>query len=455
MKTPLHIIVLAAGQGTRMRSRLPKVLHGVGGKPMLGHVVDTARVLSADAIHVVHGHGAEEVRRRFEAGDVRWAHQKEQLGTAHAVLQAMPGVPDDATVLVLYGDVPLIRPETLQSAIDSAAKALVLVTAQVSEPRGYGRILRDRRKAVKGIVEENDASPAQKKIREINTGFVAAPARRLRGWLKKVGNRNAKGEYYLTDIVAMAARDRVRIATVSADEQEILGVNDRSQLAQIERIFQQRQAERLMREGLALRDPMRFDLRGELRFGRDAVIDVNVVIEGRVVLGEGVSIGAGCHIRDCEIGDGSEVLPHSVLEGAHIGSHCHVGPFARLRPGTVLANHARVGNFVETKNTRLGEHSKANHLAYVGDAEVGRDVNIGAGVITCNYDGANKHRTVIGDGAFIGSDTQLVAPVEVGAGATIGAGSTITRAAPADKLTVSRVKQQTIEGWKRPVKKSK
>lgn len=438
-----------------MRSRLPKVLHVIGGKPMLGHVVETARALDAAVIHIVHGHGAEAVRSRFESGDVKWAHQKEQLGTAHAVLQAMPAIPDAATVLVLYGDVPLIQPETLQPTIQAGEKSLALVTSQVIDPKGYGRILRDRKAAVKGIVEENDTSAAQKKIREINTGFLAAPARRLRGWLNKVGKANAKGEYYLTDIVALAVKDKVKVVTVDAAEQEILGVNDRTQLAQMERIFQQRQAERLMREGLTLRDPTRFDLRGELSFGQDCSIDVNVVIEGRVVLGSGVTIAAGSHIRDCEIGDGSEVLPNSVLEGAKIGAHCHIGPFARLRPGTVLAANARVGNFVEIKNTRMGESSKANHLAYVGDAEVGRDVNIGAGVITCNYDGANKHTTVIGDGAFIGSDSQLVAPVTIGAGATIGAGSTITKEAPADQLTVSRVKQHTIDGWKRPVKKPK
>lgn len=449
----LHVVILAAGQGTRMKSRLPKVLHPVGGKPMLGHVLQIARSLGADAIHVVHGHGADTVRKAFATEDVRWVHQQEQLGTAHALLQAMPGIPDAATVLVLYGDVPLIRAETLQPAVKAAAKALALVTAQLADPKGYGRILRDRTGAVRGIVEENDASPAQKKIGEINTGFLAAPAKRLRGWLGKVRNTNAKREYYLTDIVALAVKDRQKVVTVDADEQEILGVNDRAQLAQVERLFQQRQATQLMRDGLALADPARFDLRGELVFGPDCRVDVNGVFEGRVVLGEGVSVGAGCVIRDSEIGDGSEILPNSVLEGARIGASCHVGPFARLRPGTVLADKARVGNFVETKNTRLGAGSKANHLAYVGDAEVGRDVNIGAGVITCNYDGANKHKTVIGDGAFIGSDTQLVAPVEIGAGATVGAGTTLTREAPAGKLTVSRVKQQTVEGWKRPEKK--
>ncbi len=450
---PLHVVVLAAGQGTRMRSRLPKVLHPVGGKPMLGHVLDTAQALDAAAVHVVHGHGAGQVRECFAGRDLHWALQAEQRGTAHALQQAMPAIPDEATVLVLYGDVPLVRAEMLQPAVAAGARALALVTAELADPKGYGRILRDKKGAVRGIVEENDASPAQKKIREANTGFLAAPAQRLRGWLKQVKNANAKGEYYLTDIVALAVKDRVKVLTVAADEQDILGVNDRAQLAQVERLFQRRQAEHLMREGLALCDPARFDLRGKLVFGRDAVIDINVLLQGRIVLGEGVRIGAGCVLRDCEIGDGSEILPHSVLEGARIGAGCHVGPFARLRPGTVLAQGARVGNFVETKNARLGAGSKANHLSYVGDAEVGRDVNIGAGTITCNYDGVNKHQTVIEDGAFIGSNTALVAPVTVGANATIGAGSTISKDAPAGQLTVSRAKQLTLDGWKRPTRK--
>lgn len=455
MSNLLHIIVLAAGQGTRMRSHLPKVLHVVGDKPMLGHVLETARTLNAAAIHVVHGHGAEQVRDQFSAQDVTWSHQAEQLGTAHAVQQAMPGIPDEAIVLVLYGDVPLIRAATLQPAIEAGRKTLVLVTATVDNPRGYGRILRDSKAVVKGIVEENDANARQKNIREINTGFVAAPARKLRAWLKKVGNDNAKGEYYLTDIVALAVKDKLKVATVDAPEQDILGVNDRSQLAQVERIFQRRQAQEVMRGGLALRDPERFDLRGTLVFGSDVQVDVNVVFTGRVILGDGVRIGAGCHITDCEIGNDSEVLPQSVLDGARIGQACHVGPFARIRPGTVLADRARVGNFVETKKAEIGEDSKVNHLSYVGDAEVGRGVNIGAGTITCNYDGANKHKTVIGDDAFIGSDTSLVAPVTVGAGATIGAGSTISKNVPAGKLTVSRAKQVTLDGWQRPAKKAK
>lgn len=455
MKKPLHIIILAAGQGTRMKSRLPKVLHPLGGKPLLGHVLDTASNLNAAGMHIVQGHSGEEVRRSFGNRKISWIHQAEQLGTAHAVLQAMPQVPDAATVLVLYGDVPLIGADTLQSVITPGASALALVTATVANPKGYGRILRDRKGQVKGIVEENDATAAQKKIGEINTGFLAAPAKQLRCWLKKVGNKNTKREFYLTDIVAMAVKDRVKIVSVNAVEEEILGINDRVQLAQMERVFQRRQAEQVMRDGLALRDPARFDLRGELRFGRDSVVDINVVFEGRVLLGENVSIGANCCIKDAEIGDGTEILPNSVIDGARIGANCHIGPFARLRPGTVLGKAARVGNFVETKNTRMGEGSKANHLAYVGDATIGREANIGAGVIVCNYDGANKHQTIIGDGAFIGSDSQLVAPVEIGAGATIGAGSTITRAAPAGKLTVSRVKQHTIEGWSRPEKAPK
>jgi bifunctional UDP-N-acetylglucosamine pyrophosphorylase/glucosamine-1-phosphate N-acetyltransferase len=448
----LHVVILAAGQGTRMKSRLPKVLHPVGGQPMLARVLDTARALKAQKLHVVHGHGAEEVRSRLDAKDINWVLQREQLGTAHAVQQAMPAIPDNATVLVLYGDVPLIQAATLEPVVRSAGKMLALLTSDVTDPTGYGRIVR-KGAAVKGIVEEKDASTVQKKIREINTGFMAAPAKRLRGWLGRVKSNNAKREFYLTDIVATAVKDRVKVATVSAPEAEILGINDRRQLAQVERIWQLRQAERLMQDGLAIRDPARFDLRGELSFGKDCEIDANVVLEGKVLLGERVRIGPFCHLKDCELGDGVEVLPQSVLEGVRAGSGTRIGPFSRLRPGTELGAEVHVGNFVETKKAVVARGSKLNHLSYIGDAEIGERVNVGAGTITCNYDGVNKYQTIIGDDAFIGSDTSLVAPVTVGAGATIGAGSTITKDAPAGKLTVSRAKQMTLEGWQRPVKK--
>jgi bifunctional UDP-N-acetylglucosamine pyrophosphorylase/glucosamine-1-phosphate N-acetyltransferase len=451
----LHVIVLAAGQGTRMKSRLPKVLQPLGGRTLLAHVLDTAQSLSPAGIHVVHGHGAEEVRSRLASFDVRWVLQAEQLGTAHAVRQAIGGIPDPATVLVLYGDVPLVTLSTLRTLAAAAGSGeLGLLTVELADPRGYGRILRDSRGEVNAIIEEKDASESQRQLRETNTGLLACNAKSLRGWLERVGNDNAQGEYYLTDIVALAVQDGVRVRAVRAESaQEVMGINDKTQLAEAERALQLRQARRLMADGLTLKDPARFDLRGELSIGRDVTIDVNVVIEGRVTLADGVSIGPNCWLRDCEIGPGSEVLPNSVLDGVRLGAGCHVGPFARLRPGTELADGARVGNFVEVKQARVGAGSKINHLSYVGDAEIGRDVNVGAGVITCNYDGASKHRTVIGDGAFIGSDSQLVAPVEVGADATIGAGSTITRNAPPGKLTVSRVRQATLDGWKRPAKK--
>lgn len=455
MNAPVHVIILAAGQGTRMKSALPKVLHPVGGKPMLAHVLDTARAVGAAACHVVHGHGAEAVRAAFaEAKDIRWALQAQQFGTGHAVLQAMPGVPDDAVVVVLYGDTPLIGAETVRSLVAMAGKSLALLTVQLAQPKGYGRILR-RKGAVTGIVEENDASEKQKLITEVNTGVIAAPAKRLRGWLGKVRNNNKKGEYYLTDIVALAVKDKLKVQTLQAPSaDEVEGVNDRLQLAQMERVYQRREALRLMREGIYLADPARFDLRGSLQHGRDVKIDVGVVIEGDCELADGVSIGAYTLLKNVKLGAGTEVEAHCVLEGVVSGSGAHIGPFARLRPGTELADKAKVGNFVETKKARVGRGSKINHLSYVGDAELGVDVNVGAGTITCNYDGVNKSKTVMGDGAFIGSNTALVAPVTVGAGATIGAGSVISKDAPAGELTVARSKQVTIPGWKRPQKKA-
>lgn len=458
MPAPLHVIILAAGQGTRMRSALPKVLHEVGGRPMLQHVLDIAAELSAHGRHIVVGHGADEVHGRLfpQTGtdrSLRWAMQKEQKGTGHAVQQAMPNVPDDAQVLVLYGDVPLVQAATIAPLLNH--KGLSLLTATLADPHGYGRIVRDADGVVANIVEERDANAAQRQINEINTGILSAPARLLQRWLGRLKNSNANGEYYLTDVVAMAAHDGVVVSTHSAREaEEVMGVNDRVQLARAERIFQRRQAEKLMRQGLTLRNPEQFELRGTLEIGIDTVIDVGVVIEGKVRLGDGVYIGPYCVIRDATIGAGTRVESHSVFDSVTVGRHCRIGPYARLRPKTQLADNVHIGNFVEVKNTRIGAGSKANHLAYLGDGSVGADVNIGAGTIFCNYDGANKHPTVIGDGVFIGSDTQLVAPVTVGKGATIGAGSTITRNVPAGGLTVARAKdQKTYANWVRPKKK--
>ncbi len=455
--SPLSVVILAAGQGTRMRSRLPKVLHTLAGRPLLAHVVETAASLQAVAIHVVYGHGGEQVQTALGAQPLQWVEQAEQLGTGHAVAQAAPAIPPDHNVLVLYGDVPLTEAETLRRLIAAGgADAVGLLTAHLADPTGYGRILRGADGNVLGIVEQKDATPQQLAIREVNTGMMSIPAAHMQRWLARLGNDNAQGEYYLTDVIAMAVADGVAVHTVHAqDEREILGVNDRVQLAWLEREYQRRRAETLMREGVTLRDPARFDLRGTLQAGRDVVIDIDVIIEGHVVIGENVEIGAHCLLKDVTIGDGSVIHPHCVLEESTIGAGCQVGPFARLRPATVLADKAKAGNFVEIKKSVVGEGSKINHLSYVGDATLGRDVNVGAGCITCNYDGVNKHKTVIGDRAFIGSDTQLVAPVEIGEDAVIGAGSTITRPAPAGELTVSRAKQVTVSGWKRPQKKPK
>lgn len=455
---PLHVIILAAGQGTRMKSRLPKVLHEVGGRPMLAHVLETAQALLATGRHVVVGHGADEVHGRFFSStatdrSLHWALQREQKGTGHAVQQAMNAVPEDAQVLVLFGDVPLVQANTIAPLLRH--RGLALLTARVPDPAGYGRILRDNDGAVTGIVEERDASAAQQTIDEINTGILCVPARLLRRWLGRLKNRNAKGEYYLTDVVAMAVQDGVGVAThVVQDVEEVMGVNDRAQLARAERLFQRRQADNLMRQGLTLRNPELFELRGSLEFGIDVVIDVGVVIEGKVQLGDGVYIGPYSVIRDSRIGANSRIESHSVLDSAVVGRQCRVGPYARLRPETVLADEVHVGNFVEVKKVTIGRGSKANHLAYLGDGAVGANVNIGAGTIFCNYDGANKHRTVVGDDVFIGSDTQLVAPVTIGEGATIGAGSTITRDVPSGGLSVARAQgQKHYPGWQRPKKK--
>ena len=452
--TPLHVVILAAGQGERMRSDLPKVLHLLAGRPLLSHVVEAASGLGAAAVHVVHGYGGGTVREAMAAADVEWVEQREQLGTGHAVALAMPGIPDDATVLVLYGDVPLVNRTTLhETATLAAGSGIALITAVVDDPRGYGRIVRGADGHVCGIVEEGDASDVQRNIAEINTGILAARGGKLRGWLQGVNRENAQGEYYLTDVVALAVEGGMSVRTVPPEAlEEVLGVNDRVQLAALERFHQRRLAEALMHEGASIADPARIDIRGHVRTGRDVFVDVNVVFEGEVVLGDRVSVGPGCVIRDSVIERDTEVRAHCVIDGAHIGTACRIGPFARVRPDTRLARDVRVGNFVEVKNATLGEGSKASHLAYIGDSRIGRDVNVGAGVVTCNYDGAHKHTTVIGDNAFIGSGVMLVAPVTVHAGATIGAGSTIGKDAPPDALTLTRERQKTFQGWKRPRK---
>ncbi len=453
---PLSVVILAAGQGKRMASDLPKVLQPLAGRPLLAHVIDTARSLQPAAIHVVHGHGAQRVRAAFREQDLRWVLQAEQQGTGHAVAQAMPGIPDDHTVLVLYGDVPLVRGESLrQLASRSGPGTLALLSAVLPDPAGYGRVIRDAGGRVVRIVEHKDANHKELAIAEVNTGLLAAPAVKLRAWLAALKPDNAQSEYYLTDCIGAAVRDGCAVEAVIAESAaEVLGVNDKLQLAEVEAAHRKDRATELMRAGVTIVDPLRVDVRGDVRCGRDVVLDINVILEGKVKLGDRVRIGPGCVLRDCDIGADTEVRAHSVIEGAVTGARCIVGPFARLRPGTKLADAVHIGNFVEVKNSEVGAGSKANHLSYVGDATIGADVNVGAVTVTCNYDGVNKHRTTIGDGSFIGSGTMLVAPVSVGADATIGAGSTITKSAPPGKLTVERGRQQTIENWKRPGKKS-
>ncbi len=458
MTKPIHAIILAAGQGTRMKSALPKVLQPVGGKPMLVHVLETAAAAGVTTSHVVLGHSAEPVRAalaKWLSEVPRIAIQAQQLGTGHAVQQALPDVPDDAIAMILYGDVPLVSAETLRHLIDAVHDGLALVTVNLPNPRGYGRIIRDQAGRVVHIVEESDATAEQKQIHEINTGLIAAPAARLRHWLSQVRNDNAKGEYYLTDIVNLAVRDAVRVTTVAAaSPREVEGVNDPLQLARAERTFQRIRAEHMARDGLFLADPARFDLRGTLRFGRDVHIDVGVVVEGEVELGDNVSIGPYVVLRNVKLGAGTRVDAYCVLDQAEAGRDNNIGPFARLRPGAKLADGVHIGNFVEIKKSSIGNGSKANHLAYIGDATVGARVNIGAGVITCNYDGANKHQTVIGDDAFIGTDSQLVAPVTIGDGAYIAAGSTIAKDALAGALTICRSRDhKSIPNWKKPKKK--
>jgi bifunctional UDP-N-acetylglucosamine pyrophosphorylase/glucosamine-1-phosphate N-acetyltransferase len=463
----LNVVILAAGQGKRMRSALPKVLHPIAGKPMLAHVIDAARALGAINICVVYGHGGEQVRATLTAPDLLWAKQEPQLGTGHAVLQAMPefaavspvpekGFPPVTPTLVLYGDVPLIRPATLRRLVEAASdNSLALLTAYLDDPHGYGRIVRVEGQVTR-IVEEKDSDDAERAIREINTGILVAPADALARWLPQLGNRNAQGEYYLTDIVALAAAEGMAIVTAQPDASwEADGVNSKAQLARLERIHQRNIAESLMEQGVTLADPARIDVRGTLTCDSDVFIDVGCVFEGEVKVGAGATVGANCVLKDCTISAGARIHPFCHIDGAEVGSKSLIGPYARLRPGAQLAEDVHIGNFVEVKNSTIAAHSKANHLAYIGDATVGSRVNVGAGTITCNYDGANKHRTVIEDDVFIGSDTQLVAPVTVGRGATLGAGTTLTRDAPRDQLTVSRPRQLSLAGWKRPLKQPK
>ena len=455
----LNIVILAAGQGKRMQSNLPKVLHPIAGRPMLTHVLDSARALGAQRIAIVVGHGAEQVKQAYATQeDLQFALQQPQLGTGHAVLQAVPLLKEshaDDVTIVLYGDVPLVQPDTLRALLNARANGMAILTEILSDATGYGRIVRDVKGNVCAIVEHKDATPEQRAIQEVNTGIMAVPTRQLKSWLAKLTNNNAQGEYYLTDIVAMAVAEGVSVNVAHPVAGfETLGVNSRLQQAELERLWQRELARRQLEAGVTIVDPARFDLRGELLCGQDVFIDVGCVFEGRVVLADGVRIGAHCVLRNVTLGVATRIESFSHLEQAEVGADAHIGPYARLRPGAKLADATHVGNFVEIKNTNLGKGSKANHLAYVGDADVGERVNIGAGTITCNYDGVNKHRTTIEDDAFIGSDTQLVAPVRVGKGATLGAGTTLTRDAPAGQLTVSRAKQVTIEGWKRPVKKA-
>lgn len=450
----LSVLILAAGAGTRMRSLKPKVLHELAGLPMVEHVYNTSMQLGAKQVQVVYGHGGDLLKQQCSHFDVEWVLQAEQLGTAHAVQQASTNINDEDVALILYGDVPLIKAETLERLIAQvSANNVALLTVHLDDPTGYGRIVRQNDKVV-AIVEHKDASVAIKEIQEVNTGILAVNAAYLNQCLDKINNDNAQGEYYLTDIIALAVNDGNEVFTVQVeDSYEVEGINDRKQLARIEKIFQRGIADKLLMEGISLADPERLDVRGELNAGNDSFIDINCVFEGEVNLGTGVSIGAGCVIKNSTIACDCIIKPYSVIEGAIIDKDTEVGPFARIRPGTQLKENSRVGNFVEIKNTELGVNSKASHLSYLGDSDIGKNVNIGAGTITCNYDGANKYRTVIKDGAFIGSDTQLVAPVTIGENATIGAGSTITKDTDANTLTLSRSAQRSINGWERPKKK--
>ena len=448
------VVILAAGKGTRMYSNLPKVLHLLAGKPMVQHVVDTAKSLGASNIHLVYGHGGDLLKEKLGEQNLNWVLQAEQLGTGHAMQQAAPHFDDNENVIMLYGDVPLIATKTLQRLIDIKPEGGIgLLTVILDNPTGYGRILRENGEVV-GIIEQKDATEEQRKIQEINTGIMVASGKDFKRWLAHLNNNNAQGEYYITDIIALAHKEGNKIATAHPKHlSEMEGVNNRLQLATLERIYQQEQAEKLLLAGVMLIDPARFDLRGTLTHGNDVIIDTNVIIEGQVTLGNNVHIQTGCVLKNCTIGDNSVISPYTVIENSELATECTVGPFARLRPGAKLAKLAHVGNFVEIKNVKLGEGSKVGHLTYLGDADVGSNVNIGAGTITCNYDGANKFKTTIGNDVFVGSDTQLVAPVTIANGATIGAGTTVTRDVNENELVISRVKQMHIKEWKRPTKK--
>ena len=453
ISTPISAVILAAGKGTRMYSDLPKVLHTVAGKPMIKHVIDTANQLGAKNVHLIYGHGGELMRERLANERVNWVFQAEQLGTGHAMQQAAPFFNDDENIVLLYGDAPLIQVETLQQLIAAKPeKGIALLTVHLDNPTGYGRIIRENGNVV-AIVEQKDANAEQLKIQEVNTGVMVADGASFNQWLAQLDNNNAQGEYYITDVIALANRDgRQVIAVQASDPMEVEGANNRLQLAALERHYQRVQAEKLLLAGVSLRDPNRFDLRGNLTHGKDVEIDINVIIEGEVKLGNRVKIGAGCVLKNVTISDDVEIKPYSVLEDAIVGEKAAIGPFSRLRPGAELAAETHVGNFVEIKKSQVGKGSKVNHLSYIGDSEIGANCNIGAGVITCNYDGANKFKTQIGDDVFVGSDTQLVAPVSIANGATIGAGSTITKNVEADELVITRVPQRHIQNWARPRK---
>jgi len=449
------IVILAAGKGTRMRSTLPKVLHPLAGQPLLGHVLKAAQTAVGAKIIVVTGHGGEQVERSIGDADILWVKQPQQLGTAHAAQCALPHLREDARVLILYGDVPLIDPRTIGAMLETVSKVQIgLLTVELADPTGYGRILRDTANSIEAIVEQKDASPEQLQINEVNTGVMALSSQQLKDWLPQIDNQNAQSEYYLTDLIAIARQHKVTIKSIEPlSATEVEGVNNRQQLSQLERAHQQKMAEALMQSGTSLADPQRFDQRGELTAGSDNFIDINCIFEGTVILGSNVTIGPNCYISNSTLADGVEVKANTVIENAVIGERAIVGPFARIRPDTLLAADTKVGNFVEIKKSTLGQGSKINHLSYVGDAQLGEQVNVGAGTITCNYDGANKHKTQIGDNSFIGSNTTLVAPLTVGEQGFVGAGSTVTKDVETETLTVARARQRNIKGWQRPSKK--
>lgn len=449
----LSVIILAAGQGTRMCSQMPKVLHSLAGKPLLQHVLDSISSLDA-TVYIVHGHAGAQVQAAISDPALHWVAQTEQLGTGHAVLQALPMIADDDQALILYGDVPLIPTNTLQTLLaQQTANTLALLSVDLGNPTGYGRIIRDKNKAIQAIIEEKEADSQTRQIQEVNTGILAAKAGDLRQYLQSLKNDNSQGEYYLTDVIAEAVTHKVPIVSLKAQQPEhVAGINDRVQLANLERYYQQNQAENLMRQGVTIIDPKRLDIRGNISIGQDCEIDINVILEGDIQIGQGVKIGANSIIRHSQIADNVVIHPNSLIEKAQISKHCEIGPFARIRPDTVLAAQVKVGNFVEIKKSTIAKGSKISHLSYIGDTTMGADVNIGAGTITCNYDGAFKHQTIIGDNVFVGSDSQLIAPVTVGNGATIGAGTTVTRDVSADKLVISRAPQRSISDWQRPSK---